>query len=112
MVIHIIFVLMLFTVASLPALGGKDKEDTKPLPEPVQVTATGKVRLTGSSHMSSLVITGETREWIVEPAEEKKLMLLQQQTVTVSGMEYYVDYFFANGTSAGRKYFLKEIVVH
>jgi len=113
LLLSIYFLLILLVAVSLPAWGGKEKETTKPLPEPVpvQVTVTGKVRLTGSSPMTSLVITGERREWIVEPAEEKKLKLLQQQTVTVSGKEYYVDCFFANGKPAGRKYFLKEIVI-
>jgi hypothetical protein len=80
-------------------------------PGKVKVTVSGTVRLVGSSPMTSLVISGEEREWYVEQAEEKKLASLQQQTVTVSGTEYYVDYVFANGITAGRRYFLKNITV-
>ena len=61
--------------------------------------------------MTSLVITGEDREWYVESGEKEKLMHLQQQNVTVIANEYYEDRVFANGTSAGRFYFLKDIVV-
>ena len=97
---------LLFAALNVQALGGKEKED-----KPVRATASGTVRLVGNSPMTSLVINGENREWYIEPAEEKKLMHLQQQTVTVSGTEYHVDYIFANGSSAGRRYFLKDITV-
>jgi hypothetical protein len=80
-------------------------------PGQVKVTVSGTVRLVGSSPMSSLVITGEDREWYIEQAEERKLAHLQQQTVTVNGTEYYADLVFANGVTAGRRYFLKNITV-
>ena len=98
-------VLLLCAAGNLPA--GGNKEGSKP----VKVTASGTVRLVGNSPMTSLVISGENREWYIEPSEEKKLWHLQQQTVTVSGMEYYIDYLFANGSPAERRYFLKNITV-
>ena len=97
---------LLFAALNVQAFGGKEKKA-----EQERVTVSGTVRLVGNSPMTSLVITTEDREWYIEPAEEKKLMHLQQQTVTVNGTEYYDDYFFANGNSAGRHYFLKDITV-
>ena len=99
--------LLLCAVLVLPAMGGGEREGSKP----VRVTVSGTVRLVGSGIFPSVVITGENREWQVEKADEKKLVDLQQQTVTVRGMEYYVDLFFANGTPAGRHYYLKNITV-
>ena len=106
------FLLLLFlflTAQNLSSRGGKEKEEEGS--KPVKVTASGRVRLTGNSPMPALVISGEDREWEIVQQEKNKLMHLQQQTVTVSGNEYYVDYFFANGISAGRHYFLKDITV-
>jgi hypothetical protein len=99
-----ISVLLLCAVLSVYALGKKE-------PGQVKVTVSGTVRLVGSSPMSSLVISGEDREWHIEQAEERKLAHLQQQTVTVNGTEYYIDYVFANGITAERRYFLKNITV-
>jgi hypothetical protein len=99
-----ISVLLFCTALNVQAMGKKE-------PGQVKVTVSGTVRLVGSSPMSSLVITGEDREWYIEQSEERKLSQLQQQTVTVSGTEYYVDLVFANGVSAGRRYFLKNITV-
>ena len=100
-------VFLLCASQSLPAGGGNETEGSKP----VNVTVSGRVRLVGSSPMSFLVISGEDREWYIAEAEVKKMMHLQQQNVTVSGREYYVEYFFANGSPAGRRYFLKDITV-
>ena len=61
--------------------------------------------------MTSLVISGENREWQVEPSEEAKLKHLQRQTVTVSGVEYYIDHVFANGITR-RQYYIKDIIVN
>jgi ABC-type phosphate transport system substrate-binding protein len=97
-------VLLLCAALNVPAMGKKE-------PGPVKVTVSGTVRLVGSSFAASLVITGESREWYIVQAEESKLSHLQQQTVTVSGTEYYTDLVFANGVSAGRRYFLKDITV-
>jgi len=107
-----LFFLLLFTAGNLFPLGNKEKNKAKPrYSEPHKVEVSGRVRLVGSSPMTSLVITGEDREWYVEPAEKEKLMQLQQQNVTVTADEYYEDRLFANGTSAGRFWFLKDIAV-
>jgi len=108
--------LLLFAAGNLLPLGNRDKTRTDPQRgEPQRdlsrVEVSGRVRLVGNSPMTSLVITGEDREWYIESAEEEKLMQLQQQNVTVIANEYYEDRVFANGTSAGRFWFLKDIVV-
>jgi hypothetical protein len=89
------------------AMGGDEKDDPKPL----KVEVNGKVRMVGNSPMTFLVISGENREWYVEPDEQEKLAHLQQQTVTIKASEYYRDRVFANGRSAGRHYYLKDIVI-
>ena len=101
-----------FTAGNLLSLGNREKGRTEPqYSELEKIEASGRVRLVGNSPMTSLVITGEDREWYVESAEKKKLMHLQQQNVIVIANEYYEDRVFANGSSAGRYYFLKDIVV-
>ena len=91
------------TPGRIYALGGSEKE--------TQIEVSGKVRLTGNSYASYLTIMGETREWYIDEADRNKLIHLQQQIVTVKGQEYYEDRYFANGTFAGRHYFLKNITV-
>ena len=103
----VVSLVLLCAAAGVYALGGGEKAAAKPQ----KVEVSGMVRLVGSSPMTSLVITGESREWFVESAEQKKLMHLQQQLVTVRAKEYYQDRVFANGISAGRHYFLKDITV-
>ena len=104
--------LLLVAAGNLMPLGKREKKQPKPqYSEAQKIQASGRVRLVGNSPMTSLVITGEDREWYVESGEKEKLMHLQQQDVTVSAYEYYEDRVFANGTSAGRYYFLKDIVV-
>jgi hypothetical protein len=104
--------LLLFAAGNLLPLGKKEKKQTKPQYSELQkVEASGRVRLVGNSPMTSLVISGEDREWYIEAGEKEKLMHLQQQNVIVIANEYYEDRVFANGTSAGRFYFLKDIVV-
>jgi hypothetical protein len=104
-------VLLLFfllgTTQNISARGGKEKDHSKPQ----KVEVSGRVRMVGNSPMTSLVISGEGREWYIEPKEQKKLMEFQQQTVTVRAQEYYYDRVFANGASAGRQYYIKNIVV-
>jgi hypothetical protein len=97
--------LFLCVAVSAFALGNKDGS------KPQKVEVSGIVRLVGNSPFSSLVISGEDREWYIVPEEQKKLMDLQHQMVTVRGQEYYYDRTFANGTSAGRQYYLKKIVI-
>jgi hypothetical protein len=76
-----------------------------------KVLASGMVRMVGSGPMRSLVISGGHREWYIEPQEQKKLILFQQQTVTVKGREYFRELTFANGVPAGRQYYLKNIKI-
>ena len=97
---------------SVSALGRREQDPARPRTEGSRkVEISGRVRLVGNSPMTSLVITGEGREWFVEPDEQGKLMHLQQQTITVRATEYYQDRFFANGSPAGRHYYLKNITV-
>jgi len=102
----LLFVL-LYAVGNTFALGGKEENAVKSQ----NVEVSGKVRMVGSSPMTSLVISGEDREWYVEREETKKLMEFQQQLVTVKAQEYYYDRVFANGAPAGRQYYLKNIVI-
>ena len=76
-----------------------------------QIEVTGRVRLVGSGLINDLVITTEEKEWYIDQNDRQKLWQLQQQTVTVKGKEYYQDLVFANGTPAGRQYFLKDITI-
>jgi hypothetical protein len=113
----LLFFLLLFTVGNLLPLGRKEKsrsnsQNSEPQRSSLlKVEASGRVRLVGSSPMTSLVISGKDREWYIESDEKEKLMHLQQQNVTVIANEYYEDRVFANGVSAGRFYFLKDIIV-
>ena len=99
----------MFTVlcAALGAMGRREPDGTRPR----KVEVSGTVRRVGNEPFSSLVITGEEREWFVEPEEQDKIIHLQQQQVTVKAKEYYQDRVFANGMSAGRYYYLKDIIV-
>jgi len=112
-IVPLIFLLLLLvTAGNLLALGKKEKNKATPqYSEPQKIEASGRVRLVGNSPMTSLVISGEDREWYIESGENKKLMHLQQQDVIVIANEYYEDRVFANGTSAGRFYYLKDIIV-
>jgi hypothetical protein len=98
--------LMLISANGICALGKKEKETGLR-----QVEVSGRVRLVGNSPMTFLVLSGEDREWHIEPEEQAKLMDLQQQIVRVKAQEYYRDLVFANGSSAGRQYYLKNITV-
>ena len=89
------------------ALGEKEKSGEKPR----QVEVSGIVRMVGNSPMTALVISNENGDWYIEPKEERKLMPFQQQIVSVRAQEYYYDRFFANGSSAGRQYFIKKITI-
>jgi hypothetical protein len=102
--------LLLFAVCTgvnVYALGNREKDGSKPQ----NVEISGRVRMVGSSPMTSLVITGESREWYIDAEEQEKFINLQQQIVTVRASEYYRDMAFANGRSAGRFYYLKNIVI-
>ena len=94
------------------ALGtGESNREKSKQGEPHKVEVSGKVRLIGNMPMTSLVISGENREWYIEPGEQQKLMNLQQQMVTVKAVEYYNDLFFGDGSFAGRYYYLKNIAI-
>jgi hypothetical protein len=102
-------VLLLFIVlcaAENTFARGKEEKDPPGL-QRVQVS--GDVRMVGNSPMTSLVISGENREWHIVPEEQEKLMEFQQQMVIVRADEYYYDRVFANGASAGRQYYIKNI---
>ena len=92
---------------ALTYAGGSSDTSTKPGQGTVQVN--GRVRLVGSAPLYNLVITSEDREWYIIREEQDKLWLYQQQTVRVKATEYYLDLEFANGSPAGRRYFLKDI---
>ena len=109
---RIMFVAVVVILTAAPgtnALGTKENKSKQGEPHKVEVS--GKVRLIGNMPMTSLVISGESREWYIEPEEQKKLMHLQQQIVTVRAVEYYHDLVFGNGSSAGRYYYLKNITI-
>ena len=95
-------VLLCFAGNSL-ALGNRENNGSRP----IQVI--GTVQLAGSSIMPLLILSGENREWHIDPQEQEKLHHLQHRTVTVRGREYYYDRYFANGTPAGRFYYLRDI---
>ena len=109
--------ILLCTAGNLPPLGNREKDLSKPQhneqrrASSQKVEVSGRVRLVGNSPMTSLVISGEDREWYIESGEKEKFMHLQQRNITVTANEYYEDRIFANGTSAGRYYFLKDITV-
>jgi hypothetical protein len=102
--IFFVAIILFLAAAFLGALGSSDSES-----QTVQVS--GRVRMVGNSPDNTLVITGENREWYVAEKDQKKLMQLQQQIVTVTGTEFFKDLTFANGMSAGRRYYLKNIKV-
>ena len=118
------FVLMLifFGFATvLPAWGRKEKkndaEQDNTVPntglsvagQPPLVLITGRVRLVGNEPFTELVITGQDRDWYIEKSEEYKLRDLQQQTVTVEGIETVTSIQWASGLPAGNRYSLKDI---
>lgn len=89
------------------AMGNREKDGIKLQ----NVEVSGRVRMVGSGPMISLVISGESREWYIDTKEQNKFIDLQHQIVTVKASEYYRDMVFANGSPAGRFYYLKNIVI-
>ena len=107
-----VVVVILIVIQGINALGiGESGSEKSRQGETRRVEVSGKVRLIGNSPMTSLVISGDDREWYIESGEQQKLMHLQQQTVTVRAVEYYYDMVFGNGSSAGRYYYLKNITI-
>jgi hypothetical protein len=101
---------LLLSAAALCGLGGQD-DNEKPQTVRASTRVTGRVRLVGSGPGMELVITGENREWHIDKKDQDKLRNLQQQTVTVEGEERSQEMTFANGSSAGTWYFLRNIKI-
>ncbi|GHU15951.1 hypothetical protein FACS1894163_04390 [Spirochaetia bacterium] len=99
---------LLFSVAAAMGLGRQDV-DSPEGEKPRTVQVSGRVRLIGSGSGQELVITGTGREWRIDKKDQDKLWDLQQQTVTVEGLETSQEMTFANGTSAGIWYYLRDI---
>jgi hypothetical protein len=110
-VLGLLCLAFLFAAGDSFALGNRAKQSQGEEEGLREVVVSGKIRLVGSSPMTSLVITGEDREWHIEHEEKEKFMELQQQEITIRAKEYSYDHVFANGTSAGRYYYLKDIII-
>ena len=100
---------LLFSLAAAVMGLGRQDAGSPEGEKPRTVQVSGRVRLTGSGPGQTLVITGPDREWRIDRADQGKLMELQQQTVTVEGLETSEEMTFANGTSAGTWYYLRNI---
>jgi hypothetical protein len=114
--------MLLFAGMSAMGLGRQEKkgEAAKTVQEgaardsPVQgpkVRITGRLRMVGNSPFSELVISTEDREWYIDKKDEAPLRDLQQQIITVEGTETSIDLIFANGTPAGRRYTLRDVIL-
>ncbi|GHT60077.1 hypothetical protein FACS1894109_17150 [Spirochaetia bacterium] len=100
---------LLFSVAALIMGLGRQDTDSPEAEKPRTVQVSGRVRLIGSGSGQELVITGTGREWRIDKKDQDKLWNLQQQTVTVEGLETSQEMTFANGTLAGIWYYLRVI---
>jgi hypothetical protein len=100
---------LLFSLAAAVMGLGRQEAGSPEGEKPKAVQVSGRVRLTGSGPGQELVITGPDREWRIDKADQNKLMDLQQQTVTVEGLETSQKMTFANGTPAGTWYYLRDI---
>ena len=100
-----LLLLGILSITALAAFGRRENADTQ------IVQATGRVRLVGSSPLTSLVLSGEEREWYIDEKETEKIRPFQQQLITVQGKEYFHDLTFVNGRSAGRRYYLSDIKI-
>ena len=104
--------LALFCYSGLHALPAKEKDlKADESEEKKIVTASGIVRLVGSSAYSELVITGDNEQWYIAAEDREKLHQLQQQRVTVEGEETVRRLKFANGMSAGIRRELRNIKI-
>lgn len=101
----LLVIISLIAAANIHGAGKSEKRG-----EPY-IEVIGKVRLVGSSITAALVISGETRDWFIDEADQEKFTELQQQTVTVKGQEYFKDVVFANGITTVRYYYLKNITI-
>jgi hypothetical protein len=120
----VLALLFLGLAAVLPAWGKKEKkidaEQNNVMPDTglsaagqagqnLLVLITGRVRLVGNEPFTELVITGQDRDWFIERSEAYKLRDLQQQIVTVEGIETVTSLRWASGLPAGNRYSLKNI---
>ena len=105
----LLLIVIACTSAALIHAGGSNDPQAPTPPKTVQVS--GRVRLVVNEPFTRLVITNEDNEWQIDQKDQQKLWPLQQQLVTVKAKEYYQDLTFANGSPAGRQYFLKDIKI-
>ena len=132
---HFLFfsIFFLCLTAVLPALGRKEKAETKTIdiqeislgknavekneavePEAMKIVfvqVTGIVRLVGGGPIPEIVITGPDKEWYVSREDDRLLRELQHRTVTVEGYESVFELRFANGLYAGQRRELKDIKI-
>ena len=94
--------------AFLPARGSKEPD---PVPQQTVVQVKGRVRLVGSVGFEELVISGDNGQWYVSNEDAPKLKNLQQQTVTVEGVEEIKELKWASGRSAGKRRYLSNIKI-
>jgi hypothetical protein len=118
----VLVLLFLGISAVLPAWGRKEKkndaEQDNVMPnaalsaapeQNILVRITGRIRLVGNEPFTELVITTEERDYFIEKNEEYKLKELQQQTVTIEGIQTVISLQWASGLPAGNRYSLKDI---
>jgi len=106
----VFLLLFLCLTAALPAWGSREEKNTAAQEEKgTLVRVSGRVRLVGSAPVTELVITGPDKEWYIAKEDEYKLRDLQQQIVTVEGIETVEKLTFASGLPAGERRTLKNI---
>ena len=106
----VLLLIFLCIAAALPAWGRREEKSTAVQEEKENlVRVSGRVRLVGSAPITELVITGPDKEWYIAKEDEYKLTDLQQQTVTVEGIETVEKLTFASGLPAGERRTLKNI---
>jgi hypothetical protein len=94
--------------------GAAGPENSAPRPgdaAPERIRVSGRVRLTGSSRQTNLVITGEQGEWYAGPQDQDKLMALQQRFVTVEGLLEVQEFSLLGGKRVSKRLILSDITV-
>jgi len=104
---NIFLLIFLCFVASLSALGAKEKDDDK---APV-IRVTGVVHLVGNANFPELQIRNSQMTWYIADNEMNKLHDLQYRTVTMEGEETVKELRFGNGMPAGTRRTLKNIKI-
>ena len=106
--IHRIALLLLFFSFYVPLHAcGEIAEGSYTGQNVIQVT--GRVYLVGNEPFTELIIGGRDVEWYIASGEERLLLLLQHQLVTVEGIETVEDLWFASGLYAGERRTLSNI---